>query len=376
MLKVIELFAGIGSQTQALKNIGVGHEVIGISEIDNYAIKSYEAIHGKVNNFGDITKITKLPYCDLLTYSFPCTDISLAGKQEGIKIGTRSGLLLEVERLLENMEENPKYLLLENVKNLVGKKFKVDFDKWLNKLEELGYKNYWKVLNAKNYGIPQNRERVFIVSIRKDLEQEYEFPKEFDNKLRLKDMLDNNVEEKYYLSESIQKNFLSSMKYKNDDKLSHNQPSQILQVGMPNIKGNEQIRRVYDKDGLSPTLNTMQGGNRQPKVMIKEATKKGYAVAEIGDSINIEQPNSKTRRGRVGKEIAQTLNTSPQQVTLLSDYRIRKLTPKECWRLMGFKDEQFNKAKESAISDSQLYKQAGNSIVVNVLEEIFKNLFK
>lgn len=147
-MKVIELFAGIGSQTQALKNIGVEHEVIGISEIDKYAIKSYEAIHGKVNNFGDITKIEKLPYCDLLTYSFPCQDISVAGKQEGIKEGTRSGLLYEVERLLE-VSEKPKYLLLENVKNLVGKGHKADFDKWLNRLEEMGYNNYWKVLNGR-----------------------------------------------------------------------------------------------------------------------------------------------------------------------------------------------------------------------------------
>ena len=148
MLQVIELFAGIGSQTQALKNIGVEHEVVGISEIDKYAIKSYEAIHGKVHNFGDITKIEKLPYCDLLTYSFPCQDISVAGNQAGIKEGTRSGLLLEVERLLE-VSEKPKYLLLENVKNLVGKKHKADFDRWLDKLEELGYNNYWQVVDGR-----------------------------------------------------------------------------------------------------------------------------------------------------------------------------------------------------------------------------------
>ena len=168
-LRLIELFAGIGSQTQALKNIGVPHKVVAISEIDKYAIKSYEALHGAVNNLGDIREIQELPAADLWTYSFPCTDISVAGKLGGIVEGTRSGLLYEVERLLkvsQKKETLPKYLLLENVKNLVGKKFKADFDRWLAFLSSLGYTNYWQVLNAKDYGIPQNRERVFCVSIR------------------------------------------------------------------------------------------------------------------------------------------------------------------------------------------------------------------
>lgn len=168
-LRLIELFAGIGSQTQALTNIGIAHKVVAISEIDKYAIQSYEAIHGIANNLGDIRKIEELPDADLWTYSFPCQDISVAGKGAGIKEGTRSGLLFEVERLLRVASEKgtlPKYLLLENVKNLVSKKFKADFDKWLDFLAELGYTNYWKVLNAKDYGIPQNRERVFCVSIR------------------------------------------------------------------------------------------------------------------------------------------------------------------------------------------------------------------
>lgn len=369
-MKVIELFAGIGSQTQALKNLGIAHEVIGISEIDKYSIKSYEAIHGAVNNFGDITKIEKLPYCDLLTYSFPCQDISVAGKQAGIAIGTRSGLLYEVERLLEVMEERPKYLLLENVKNLVGKGHKADFDKWLLRLEELGYKNYWKVLNAKDYGIPQNRERVFVVSIRNDIKKEYELPQKQELKLKLKDMLEDVVDEKFYINQEKTEKLLESLKdreasntirvvggvsiderhtmcvpcitpdrlekrqngrrFKEDGSPIFTLTSQdkhgILQVGMLDIKGNEQVRRVYADGGVSPTLNTMQGGNRQPKIL---------------------QENS----------------------------RIRKLTPLECWKLMGFKDKQFHKAKSAGISDSQLYKQAGNSIVVNVLEAIFKNLF-
>ena len=141
-LRLIELFAGIGSQTQALTNIGVPHTVVGISEIDKYAIQSYKAMHGDVTNFGDIREIKSLPDADLWTYSFPCQDISVAGKGAGIKEGTRSGLLFEVERLLITASKNgnlPKFLLLENVKNLVSKKFKADFDRWLAFLKSLGY---------------------------------------------------------------------------------------------------------------------------------------------------------------------------------------------------------------------------------------------
>ena len=166
-IKVIELFAGVGSQAMALRNIGIDYEVIGISEIDKFAIKSYEAIHGEVHNFGDISKIEELPYCDLLTYSFPCQDLSVAGKQKGIGKGTRSGLLLEVERLLLKAKENgtlPKYLLLENVKNLVGKKFIKDFERWLSFLNSLGYYSNWEVLNARDYSIPLTKPFLFVIS--------------------------------------------------------------------------------------------------------------------------------------------------------------------------------------------------------------------
>ena len=178
-MKIIELFAGYGSQALALKNLGFEVESK-ISEIDKYAIQAYEQLHGKTFNYGDISKIKSLGDADLWTYSFPCQDLSVAGKQAGISEGTRSGLLYEVERLLEIAAKNknkPKYLLLENVKALVSKKFKPDFDRWLAKLETLGYNNYWQVLNAKDYGIPQNRERVFVVSIRKDVDTKgYKFP--------------------------------------------------------------------------------------------------------------------------------------------------------------------------------------------------------
>lgn len=169
-IKVTELFSGIGSQVAALKRLGVDYECVGISEIDKYAIKSYEGINGPTHNYGDISKIDRLDYTDLLIYSSPCVDFSLAGKQAGLidtdGKQTRSGLLLEVGRLLMKMSDEkilPKYLLMENVKNLVGKKFKPAFDIWLKALEAIGYNNYWKVLNAKDYGVPQNRERVFVV---------------------------------------------------------------------------------------------------------------------------------------------------------------------------------------------------------------------
>ncbi len=203
-MKVIELFAGIGAQREALKLANIEHEVVAISEIDTYAYKVYETLHGKTLNLGDIKQIKYLPEADLWTYSFPCTDISLAGKLKGFEKGskTSSSLLWEVERLLRISELNselPKYLLMENVKNLVGKKFMTLFQIWIDFLTTLGYKSFWKVLNAKDFGIPQNRERVFMISIL-DQTATYEFPKPIELKLKLSDMLEKMVDEKYFLS--------------------------------------------------------------------------------------------------------------------------------------------------------------------------------
>lgn len=480
-MKIIELFAGIGSQTQALKNIGVEHEVIGISEIDKHAVRSYEAIHGDVNNLGDICKIEKLPHCDLLTYSFPCQDLSVAGKGAGIKEGTRSGLLLEVERLLE-VSDKPKYLLMENVKNLVGKKNKPDFERWCEKLESMGYTNYWKVLNAKHYGIPQNRERVFMISVLGEHEP-YEFPEGFDNGMRLKDMLEDEVDEKFYISGEKVEKLISQIKETGNANtnpsgrgmngkvhigdisptLTTNKgegPKMCIPCLTPDRIEKRQNGRRFKEDG--EPMFTLTGQDRHG-VLVKQATKQGYDIAYEYDSINLEQPNSQTRRGRVGRQIANTLTCGCNQAVvepkiiceqrtdeglrffkdnvcgalrtidacgdkrilekqisselneciqagslehygndqmnryydpigisptitvvsgggreqkIIDNYRIRKLTPLECWRLMGFQDEHFNKAQNAGISNSQLYKQAGNSIVVDVLEHIFTNLFK
>ena len=382
-IKVIELFAGVGSQAMALRNIGIDYEVIGISEIDKFAYKSYEAIHGKVKNFGDITKINKLPYCDLLTYSFPCQDLSIAGQQKGISKDTRSGLLLEVERLLLKTKENgtlPKYLLLENVKNLVGKKFIKDFERWLSFLNNLGYYSNWEMLNAKDYGIPQNRERVFVVSSLENMY--YNFPKQVELKSKMKDLLEEKVDDKYYLSEKLLKYF-SDMKNRNGftrgEKFNPRKlencntafaittragaratDNYIIQLG--NLKntesfgGNPQTGRVYSPDGISPCLNTMQGGGLEPKILQKAH---GFNKGGIKENI-----------------VPALTKSSWQENNFLSDnMRIRKLTPLECWRLMGFRDMDYYAAKSVGISDAQLYKQAGNSIVVTVLEAIFRNLF-
>jgi DNA (cytosine-5)-methyltransferase 1 len=397
VLKVRTLFSGIGSPEIALRDLKIPFELVDFCEVDKYAVKSYCAVHGvdPSKNLGDITKVwgRDLPYADLLVWGFPCTDISVAGKQKGIVEGeTRSGLYYEGLRILK--ETKPKYSIIENVKNLTGKKFKAEFEQMLEDIGNLGYNNYYKVLNAKDYGIPQNRERVFIVSIRKDVDKgNFEFPLGFDNGLRLKDFLESEVEGKYYISHDKTEKLIHSLKeqsitnstcipcltpdriekrqkgrrFKEDGEpmfslttqdrhgilqvgsfskedindnerqrrvyseygisptiLARTDNAKILQVGMLDMKASQQVRRVYNVDGLSPTLDTMQGGHRQPKI--------------------------------------------------LTDYRIRKLTPKECWRLMGFSDEDFQRAVDAGVSNSQLYKQAGNSIVSNVLFYIFKNL--
>lgn len=351
MLRVFEAFSGYGSQSIALKRLGVEFEVVAISEIDKYAIKAYEAIHGLVKNVGDISKVrlSQIPDHDLFTYSFPCQDISIAGKQGSLEKGseTRSSLLWECERIIRF--KRPKYLLLENVKNLVGKKHKEHFDEWLKVLEGYGYKNYWQVLNAKDYGIPQNRERVFVVSILGD--DDYEFPKKQELKLRLKDVLEIEVDEKYYLSEELHRRFV----YKKND-------NQVKMVGNTNPSGRGMNGSVFEIDGLSPTLTT----------------NKGEGIRVVGTIENwVKYTQLKQVLSTEG--ICTTLDTMQgghRQPKIWSDFRIRKLSPLECWSLMDVSKEDFQKVKDAGISDSQLYKLAGNSIVVNVLTEIFKNLLK
>lgn len=475
-MRVLELFAGYGSQALALENLGIEF-TSEISEIDKYAIQAYNQLHGETHNWGDITKIdeTKLPYYDLITYSSPCQDFSVAGLQKGgdLGSGTRSSLLWECERIIRAVK--PKYLLMENVKNLVGEKHKHNFIRWLRVLEMMGYQNYWKVLNAKDYGVPQNRERVFVVSILGC--GQYLFPNPIKLEKRLKDVLEPVVDEKYYLSEKmvnffklntwrnkingngfsfkptdgntsgkaittnarsrmddnyIQEpvcvasrgrengqelevqtepitNILTSVQKDNyivepnvltpkrteygkqirkdyesgtvkeswhnmteleprNDGISNTltsvqkdnyvvEPS-VKQVGnimeTDNFGGNPQCGRVYSDDGLSPTLNTMQGGGREPKII---------------------QSSHGFNKGNVYKYVPTVTSSGYENNNFVNyNYRIRKLTPREYWRLMGVKDEQYDKLHD--ISNTQLYKMAGNSIVVDVLMGIFKNLLQ
>lgn len=484
-MKVLSLFSGIGAFEKALERKGIDFELVNYCEFDKYASKSYSLIHNvsETMNLGDITKvnISELkPYsADLITYGFPCQDISNAGKQRGFEHDgqlTRSGLFFYASKIIGRVK--PKVAICENVKALTSKRFSKEFDVILSNLENMGYRNYWQVLNAKDYGIPQNRERVFIVSIRNDIDKKYEFPTSIKLELRLKDILEKEVDEKYYLSDKMLEKLTWGIKGRDIIEVGnlnkggqkggvlstdgicsclsatdYKQPKQIVdtnnvfQIGNIVHTGNfnnPQRGRIYSSEGISPTLNTCGGGGLEPKIVVKEATKKGYAEAYEGDIINFEQPNSKTRRGRIGKGVAQTLTTSPQQavvesmpseseyienisskfkyvkkktkeildengyipnmynpynkseitdlaptqtancassggsstVLIKDDYlpRIRKLTPKECFRLMGFDDNDVDILVENKISNTQLYKQAGNSIVVNVLEAIFENL--
>lgn len=623
MIKVFEAFSGIGTQAMSLRNIGAEYEIKAIAEVDEYALLSYHAIHtadvevpecseeemqaymeklnipldnkgkrktlkGKRlkelyiaskanNNLGDISKVKseEIPEIDLFTYSFPCQSISVAGKMKGLKKGegTRSGLLWECERVIRTVK--PKYLLMENVKNLVSRKFIDDFYEWLALLESYGYKNYWKVLNGKDYKIPQNRERVFCVSILND-DKPYEFPEKYVLEKRLKDVLEQEVDEKYYLNTERAKELIKIIIKENninkkeivDSTINKPKVKQIMNTitarydaGIQNKQSiggvviepiANRIGGIYDKEGekhqagsiwdleqLSPTIDTGQGGWRQPAILekikpicvggvgekkygkqyrqgdhvydgeqiavclqaepignagghsslyiikepkvlnslkdknqygrhfeqnvyednrvvrslkptessgnISKEIQKEFATlrterTEYGKKVrkqyenhaiekqrkNMVQYTERTddvsntlttvqkdnlicekefligaSRGRnkenpssreVGQSTEQRLEINKQGVAntlttvqkdnyaieisqnTIENYRIRKLTPLECWRLMGCTDEDYYKA-EKVVSQTQLYKQAGNAIIVTVLEEIFKKLF-
>lgn len=441
-IRLIELFAGYGSQAMSLKKLQnenlltfEHHKVV---EFDKYAIKSYNAIHN--TNF-EVSDIRDIHACDLeitdkdkyhyiMTYSFPCQDLSKAGKQKGMSKGdnTRSGLLWEVERILGECYRDkclPDVLLMENVPDVVGQKNYADFMKWYAALEACGYQSYYKILNAKDYGIPQNRERCFMVSILGDYN--YTFLETFKLELRLKDMLEDEVDEKYYISDAkikyMQETSFNSSSYDvvvQDEDVCRTlcardyKDPKCVEVGKTDFGNNDSLNRIYSTDGLSPTLKTMQGGHQEPKIADQggqmlatpEATKKGYALADVGDGVYINRPHQK--RGVVQKGTIQTLKTSCNDVGVVvndkkrifdvnetfgtlgtncgsstssgggvvtenKSLRVRKLTPRECGRLMGVRDEDITKMLE-VNSNSQCYKQFGNSIVVDVLYYIFKQM--
>jgi DNA (cytosine-5)-methyltransferase 1 len=457
-------------------------KLVNFCEFDKYATSSYCAIHNEneSKNLGDITKVdeTKLEPFNMICGGSPCQDFSVAGKQKGsvwtckdcgheynpLTVHwserdkcpccgsnniekTRSSLLVEYLRVIR--ANKPNFGMYENVKNIVGKQFKDTFKMFTDELDEYGYNVYWKVLNAKDYGIPQNRERVYLIFIKKELDNgKFTYPEPFDNGMRLKDVLEENVDEKFYISEDKVQRFLTNLN--NEDALLYDacqvkregksreyndfcptltardykdprlvNDNVVKQVGnISKCEGNwnnPQVGRIYSTDGCSPTLNTCGGGSHEPKIVqlgnvnpsgkgmngnvfdenglaptlttnkgegnkiaIRQATKKGYIECELGGVADLSYPESKTRRGRVQEngQICPTITATETGVCRIeSPIRIRKLTPKECFRLMGFSDENFE-AAEKMVSNSQLYKQAGNSIVVDVLYYILVELYK
>lgn len=364
-MKFLDFFAGIGGFHSGVEL--AGHRCVGYVEWDKFARQSYEAIYDTEGMYTayDITKIkngNELPKSDVWCFGSPCTNISLAGNREGLH-GSASSMFFEVMRLLRDREEvhRPAYLLMENVKNLLSSNGGRDFAEVLIQMDENGYDVEWQVLNSKEV-VPQNRERVFIVGHRRGVSTNKVFPvdlKKYHTENRiLADVLQKEVDDKYYLSEEKQKLFIKTLKkpssnsdikilgnvksknyhghgtrldvYSSEGIMStllssdYKDPKKIIQltniIKTKSFGGNPQTGRVYSINGISPTFNTMQGGGREPKI---------YDVPKV-----------------------------------------RKLTPLECWRLQGFTDEQFYKAKETGMSDSQLYKQAGNAVTVPVIHAI------
>lgn len=362
-LAVIELFAGIGSYAEALRRNQVEHELKGISEINKFAIEAYKELHGNVPNFGDIAMVERLPKADLWCYSAPCTDISLAGQMRGMErdSNTASSLLWEVERLLmksKELNELPKYLIMENVPMLVSKKFIHSFNEWLEFLEVQGYKNYWQQLNAKDYGIPQTRNRVFLISI-KDPNKDYKFPEAFPLEKSLIDYLEPEVDTKYFISEAF-----------------------LLYCTDPTdrngfIRGNRFKPHDTAKSKYAFTITTRKGSTPTDNfVIVPEATVKGYKEAYLGDGIYINRPHQK--RGCVQKGKIQTIKRTVSDLGVIVEkdkaLMIRKITPRESLRLMGWTDDRIDLIIDK-FSDTRLYTFAGNGIVIDVLCEIFKELF-
>lgn len=382
-MKFLDLFAGIGGFRLGMES--AGHECIGFCEIDKFARASYKAIHdtkGEIE-LHDITTVSDdtirgIGHVDVICGGFPCQAFSIAGARRGFE-DTRGTLFFEIARFASILK--PRYLFLENVKGLLNHDRGNTFEVILSALDELGYDVEWQVLNSKNFGVPQNRERVFIIGHLRGGSGRKVFPLSGDGAAitceQPKINKVGNIRKKgksqsgdVVSIDSLAPTLCSTTTQK--DPLKVLIENEIKQFGVlqPNYN---QSGVIYEIDGISPTIRAYQGGNLEPKIRVKEATKQGYQEAEIGDSVNLSHPNSKTRRGRVGKQIANTLLTGESQGVVEPDFRIRKLTPKECWRLQGFPDWAFDKAQE-VNSNSQLYKQAGNSVTVNVIAAIAQGL--
>lgn len=336
-IRLIELFAGIGAQAKALENLGVEFEHYSICEIDKYAVASYNAVHGTNFTPSDITKtkgeelgiVDTDKYEYIMTYSFPCTDLSTAGKRRGMKKGsnTKSSLLWEVERILKEVKELPQILLMENVPTVISQKNIKEFNLWIETLNFMGYKSKYQILNSKDYGIPQNRKRIFMVSWLGDYY--YDFP----NKIKMLPLCSFLEFNKNYI---INPNKLSKTQINCIKNLNNTLFSKTIRCGSLFSRDKNHIFSIYSVE------------LRQSEKFIK---KKSLYI----------------------KDVSKTICCSHLLSYCIDNKLYFDYSPKECWRLMGFDDESFYRA-EKVVSNSQLYKQAGNSIVVNVLMAIFKQL--
>ena len=379
-MKFLDLFAGIGGFRLGMES--AGHECVGFCEIDKFARASYQAIHDTKGELElhDITTVSDefirgIGRVDIICGGFPCQAFSIAGNRRGFE-DTRGTLFFEIARFASILR--PKYLFLENVKGLLNHENGITFETIISTLDELGYNVEWQVLNSKDFGVPQNRERVFIIGHSRRYRSRFLFPLSGENqptssqsviKIGNVNPSGNGMNGEVYQADGLAPTLTTN---KGEGQKIAIKSNTIKQFGVlqPNFN---QCGVVYETDGIAPTIRAYQGGGLEPKIRVKEATSKGYAEAEVGDSVNLSHPNSKTRRGRVGKQVANTLLTGESQGVVEPNFRIRKLTPRECWRLQGFPDWAFDKAQE-VNSNSQLYKQAGNSVTVNVIAAIAKEL--
>lgn len=359
-MRFIDLFAGVGGIRLGMEQ--AGHTCAGWVEWDKFARKSYIAIHKPDNEFTekDINNVTsqELPKADCWCFGFPCQDISVAGKQGGFTNGKRSSLFFKVTGLIRELkeEDKPSYLFIENVKNLLSINKGWDFAKLLIEMDEIGYDVEWDVLDSAQV-VPQHRERIFIIGHLRRRRTRKVFP-----------IVRENGETNKTIKEVNQVGNISNSK---------------------SFGGNPQVGRVYGIDGIAPTLSTMQGGGQEPKILDDQGrTKKRLKPLSISPTLRSQSHGNEPkiaipvltpgrikkrqngRRFKTNGEPAFTLTGQDRHGILTNDLRIRKLTPLECWRLQGFPDWTFTRAREAGLSDSQLYKQAGNSVTVPVIKAI------
>ncbi|HQO99316.1 MAG TPA: DNA (cytosine-5-)-methyltransferase [Caldisericia bacterium] len=405
MIKVFSAFSGYGGFEWGLIKANIQYECIGISEIDKYAIQCYNQNFPNIKNYGDITKIDEkeLPDFDLFVGGFPCQSFSIAGKRKGFE-DTRGTLIFDVLRICKYKQ--PKWIVLENVKGLVnhdkGNTLKVILDS----LKEIGYQVMWKVLNTKKFGIPQNRERIFIVCFRNDIYKplEFQFPNEEPLKLLLKDVLDKEVDKKYYLNSQTVKrllNYEKGFRSKINSEIgsclfsSQYKVSRGIDLINTNKSNYEKSNIVYDINCIPPTLTKVSGGNQEKKIIFNSYNGKCSSVESgtIGTSTGTstgkscalrtyprnsnpteEEKQVRFKNLEIRKDNLSNSITTHTNDSLINDgYIIRKLTPKECFRLQGFLNDEINL---DGLSDTQKYRLAGNGVSINVTEKIFRKLFK